>query len=347
MTTPTGATTDDDSVLVGSTSDLDATSTADAPSDPGFRGLSPGKLMWRRFLRDRTGVVSGVIVLAFVVIALLAPVISMVYGKDPVTHYGQNTPDLLTDSGLPTGPNGGMSGDFWFGLEPGLGRDLFTLLIYGIRTSLLIAFAVSLLTTVIGVALGIAAGYLGGKTDYLIGRVIDVLMSFPSQIFLIATMPVVSGLLVANNEAQPTWLSFTAVTIVLSLLGWMSLARILRATTLSLREREFVEAAKVTGASPARIIFKELLPNLWTPILVQSTLALPAFVTAEAGLSYLGVGVTEPTPDWGRMIADAAQYLRTDITFLIFPGLAMVLFVLAFNLLGDSVRDAFDPKANR
>ncbi|MFD0529763.1 ABC transporter permease [Kitasatospora arboriphila] len=347
MTTPTGATTDDDSVLVGSTSDLDATSTADAPSDPGFRGLSPGKLMWRRFLRDRTGVVSGVIVLAFVVIALLAPVISMVYGKDPVTHYGQNTPDLLTDSGLPTGPNGGMSGDFWFGLEPGLGRDLFTLLIYGIRTSLLIAFAVSLLTTVIGVALGIAASYLGGKTDYLIGRVIDVLMSFPSQIFLIATMPVVSGLLVANNEAQPTWLSFTAVTIVLSLLGWMSLARILRATTLSLREREFVEAAKVTGASPARIIFKELLPNLWTPILVQSTLALPAFVTAEASLSYLGVGVTEPTPDWGRMIADAAQYLRTDITFLIFPGLAMVLFVLAFNLLGDSVRDAFDPKANR
>ncbi|MEV6211685.1 ABC transporter permease [Kitasatospora sp. NPDC051914] len=347
MTTPTGATTDDDSVLVGSTSDLAANTSADAPSDPGFRGLSPGKLMWRRFMRDRTGVVSGVIVLTFVVVALLAPVISMVYGKDPVTHYGQNAPDLLTDSGLPMGPNGGMSGDFWFGLEPGLGRDLFILLIYGIRTSLLIAFAVSLLTTVIGVALGIAAGYLGGKTDYLIGRVIDILMSFPSQIFLIATMPVVTGLLVANNEAQPTWLSFTAVTIVLSLLGWMSLARILRATTLSLREREFVEAAKVTGASPARIIFKELLPNLWTPILVQSTLALPAFVTAEAGLSYLGVGVTEPTPDWGRMIADAAQYLRTDITFLIFPGLAMVLFVLAFNLLGDSVRDAFDPKANR
>ncbi|OKJ11612.1 ABC transporter permease [Kitasatospora sp. CB01950] len=303
--------------------------------------------MWRRFLRDRTGVVSAGVVLFFVLVAVLAPVISMIYGKDPQTHYGQNDPTLLTDSGLPVAPNGGMSGDFWFGLEPGLGRDILTQLVYGIRTSLIIAVATSVLTTVIGVALGIAAGYLGGKIDYFIGRVIDVLMSFPSQIFLIATMPVVTSLLVAPNEKIPEWLPFVAVTIVLSLLGWMGLARILRGVSLSLREREFIEAAKVTGASPMRIIFKEILPNLWTPILVQSTLALPAFVTAEAGLSYLGVGVSEPTPDWGRMIADAASYLRTDVTFLLFPGLAMVVFVLAFNLLGDSVRDAFDPKTSR
>ncbi|RAJ41253.1 peptide/nickel transport system permease protein [Kitasatospora sp. SolWspMP-SS2h] len=347
MTTPTGATTDGDTSRSGPTSDLADNATADAPADPGFRGLSPGKLMWRRFLRDRTGVVSACVVLFFVVVAVLAPVISMLYGKNPETHYGQEDVSLLTDSGLPTGPNGGMSGDFWFGLEPGLGRDVFTLLIYGIRTSLIIAVATSLLTTVIGVALGIAAGYLGGKFDYFIGRIIDVLMSFPSQIFLIATMPVVTSLLVSPDEKNPSWLPFVAVTTVLSLLGWMGLARILRGVALSLREREFIEAAKVTGASPMRIIFKEILPNLWTPILVQSTLALPAFVTAEAGLSYLGVGVSEPTPDWGRMIADAANYLRTDVTFLLFPGLAMVVFVLAFNLLGDSVRDAFDPKTNR
>ncbi|MFJ5923236.1 ABC transporter permease [Kitasatospora sp. NPDC092948] len=345
MTTPTGATTDGDTP--GSTSDLPDNASADAPADSGFRGLSPGKLMWRRFMRDRTGVVSACVVLFFILIAILAPLISMVYGKDPTTHYGQEDVSLLTDSGLPTGPNGGMSGDFWFGLEPGLGRDVFTLLIYGIRTSLIIAVATSVLTTVIGVALGIAAGYLGGKADYFIGRVIDVLMSFPSQIFLIATMPVVTSLLVSPTEKNPDWLPFVAVTLVLSLLGWMGLARILRGVALSLREREFIEAAKVTGASPARIIFKEILPNLWTPILVQSTLSLPAFVTAEAGLSYLGVGVGEPTPDWGRMIADAANYLRTDVTFLLFPGIAMVVFVLAFNLLGDSVRDAFDPKTNR
>ncbi|MEV7212726.1 ABC transporter permease [Kitasatospora cineracea] len=347
MTTPTGATTDGNTSRPGSTSDHADNATADTPADPGFRGLSPGKLMWRRFLRDRTGVVSACIVLLFVAVAIFAPVISMLYGKNPETHYGQEDVSLLTDSGLPTGPNGGMSGDFWFGLEPGLGRDVLTLLVYGIRTSLIIAVATSLLTTVIGVALGIAAGYLGGKIDYFIGRVIDVLMSFPSQIFLIACMPVVTSLLVSPDQGVPGWLPFVAVTIVLSLLGWMGLARILRGVSLSLREREFIEAAKVTGASPMRIIFKEILPNLWTPILVQSTLALPAFVTAEAGLSYLGVGVSEPTPDWGRMIADAANYLRTDVTFLLFPGLAMVVFVLAFNLLGDSVRDAFDPKTNR
>ncbi|MFF0296883.1 ABC transporter permease [Kitasatospora sp. NPDC004615] len=345
MTTPTGATTDGDTP--GSTSDLADNASADAPAEPGFRGLSPGKLMWRRFLRDRTGVVSACVVLFFILVAIFAPLISMIYGNDAQTHYGQDDPTLLTDSGLPVAPNGGMSGDFWFGLEPGLGRDIMMQLVYGIRTSLIIAFATSILTTVIGVALGIAAGYLGGKADFFIGRVIDVLMSFPSQIFLIATMPVVTSLLVSKNEKVPEWLPFVAVTIVLSLLGWMGLARILRGTALALREREFIEAAKVTGASPMRIIFKEILPNLWTPILVQATLALPAFVTAEAGLSYLGVGVSEPVPDWGRMIADAANYLRTDVTFLLFPGLAMVIFVLAFNLLGDSVRDAFDPKANR
>ncbi len=342
MTNPTQAPTEADTLGTA-----DTLSQTEAPSAPVFRGLSPGKLMWRRFLRDRTGVVSAAIVLAFILIAIAAPLISMIYGKDATTTYGQNDPTLLTDSGLPTGANGGMSGDFWFGLEPGLGRDILMQLVYGIRTSLIIAFATSVITTVIGVALGIASGYLGGKIDYFIGRLTDVLMSFPSQIFLISAMPVVTSLLVSNDQNAPGWLPFVAVTLVLSLLGWMSLSRILRATTLTLREREFIEAAKVTGASPARIIFKELLPNLWTPILVQSTLALPAFVTAEAGLSYLGVGVMEPTPDWGRMIANSAGFLRTDITFLLFPGLAMVIFVLAFNLLGDSVRDAFDPKTKR
>ncbi|GAA2131232.1 ABC transporter permease [Kitasatospora kazusensis] len=342
MTNPTQAPTEADTLGTA-----DTLSQTEAASAPVFRGLSPGQLMWRRFMRDRTGVISAVIVVLFILVAIAAPLISMIYGKDATTTYGQNDPSLLTDSGLPTGANGGMSGDFWFGLEPGLGRDIFMQLVYGIRTSLIIALATSVITTALGVAFGIASGYIGGKTDYFIGRFIDILMSFPSQIFLVATVPIVNSLLVPSDQDPPAWLPFVTVTTVLSVLGWMSLSRILRATTLSLREREFVEAAKVTGASPARIIFKELLPNLWTPILVQSTLALPAFVTAEAGLSYLGVGVTEPTPDWGRMIANSANYLRTDITFLLFPGLAMVIFVLAFNLLGDSVRDAFDPKTKR
>ncbi|AUG79508.1 ABC transporter permease [Kitasatospora sp. MMS16-BH015] len=341
MTNPTQAPTEADTLGTA-----DTPSQTDATNGAVFRGLSPGQLMWRRFKRDRTGVISAVIVLLFILIAIAAPLISMLYGKDANTPYGQNDPSLLDESGLPLG-TGGISGDHWLGLEPPLGRDLFMQLVYGIRTSLIVAFATTLITTALGIFFGLVAGYIGGKTDYFIGRLIDILMSFPSQIFLVASTPVVLGLFVAKDEAIPTWLPFVVVTIVLSGLGWMSLARILRATVLSLREREFVEAAKVTGASPMRIIFKELLPNLWTPILVQSTLALPAFVTAEAGLSYIGVGIGEPTPDWGRMLAEAADYLQTDLTFLLVPGIAMIIFVLAFNLLGDSVRDAFDPKTKR
>ncbi|WP_079063524.1 ABC transporter permease [Peterkaempfera griseoplana] len=343
MTNPTQAQADTE--IIGSAGPADAVDPAAAPE---LKGRSPGQIMWRRFLRDRTGVISAVIVALFLLVAICAPLISMVYGKNPSETYGQDTPGLLTEiGGLPTGPNGGISSDFWFGLEPGLGRDVLTQLVYGIRTSLLIAVITTVVTTVLGIAIGIIAGYVGGKTDYFIGRFIDVLLSFPSQIFFIACVPVVDSLFVSPDEQTPVWLRTVTVIIVLSILGWMGLARILRAVSLSLREREFVEAARVTGASPMRIIFRELLPNLWTPILVQSTLALPAFVTAEAGLSYLGVGIVEPTPDWGRMIAIGANYYQTDITYLFFPGVAMVIFVLAFNLLGDSVRDAFDPKTKR
>ncbi|MEU9732211.1 ABC transporter permease [Streptomyces sp. NPDC048002] len=321
---------------------------APSPSTPkGNESRSPGRLAWKRFRRDRTGVISAYIVIFFFVIAVAAPLISMLYGKDPYTLYGQEQAGLLNEAGYPLKANGGMDGDFWFGVEPQLGRDVFTFLLYGIRTSLLIATATTLLVTLVGVVVGITAGYLGGKTDYFIGRVIDILLSFPSTLFFIAFMPVVYGLFVATDEEIPTWLRATCLILVLSAFGWASIARLLRGQVLALREREFVEAAKVTGASPGRIIFKELLPNLWTPILIQSTLALPAFVTAEAGLAFLGVGIIDPTPDWGVMIQRGAQFYTEDITFMIFPGVSMIIFVLAFNLLGDSVRDALDPKSKR
>ncbi|WSW77419.1 ABC transporter permease [Streptomyces sp. NBC_00996] len=314
----------------------------------GSESRSPGRLAWNRFKRDRTGVISAYVVIFFFVIATCAPLIAKLYGKNPYTLYGQDMPGLLNEAGFPIKPNGGISGDFWFGIEPGgLGRDVFTFLLYGIRTSLMLATATTILVTVVGVVVGITAGYLGGKADYFIGRIIDILLSFPSTLFFIAFMPVVYGLFVAPDEDIPTSLRATALILVLSAFGWASIARLLRGQVLALREREFIEAAKVTGASPARIIFKELLPNLWTPILIQSTLALPMFVTAEAGLAFLGVGIIDPTPDWGVMIQRGAQYYTDDITFMIFPGVSMVLFVLAFNLLGDSVRDALDPKSKR
>ncbi|MEU0224133.1 ABC transporter permease [Streptomyces sp. NPDC006284] len=325
----------------------DSVVTSPTPSPRGSESRSPGRLAWTRFKRDKTGVVSACIVIFFFVIALAAPLIAMLYGKDPYTTYASERPELLNAFSYPAGPNGGMSGEFWFGIEPQLGRDVFTFLLYGIRTSLGIAVAATLLTSVVGVVVGITAGYLGGRTDYFVSRIIDILLSFPSTLFFIAFMPVVYGLFVASDENIPTSLRAVSLILVLSAFGWASLARLLRGQVLGLREREFVEAAKVTGASPFRIVFKELLPNLWTPIIIQSTLMLPAFVTAEAGLAFLGVGIIDPTPDWGVMIQRGAQFYTEDLTFMLFPGVSMVIFVLAFNLLGDSVRDALDPKSKR
>ncbi|WP_405843839.1 ABC transporter permease [Streptomyces sp. NBC_01518] len=318
-----------------------------SPASKANESRSPGQLAWRRFKRDRTGVISAIIVIFFFAIALAAPLISKLYGKDPYTTYASQDPGLLDAFSYPAGPNGGMSSQFWFGIEPQLGRDVFTFLIYGIRTSLGIALAATLITTAVGVVIGVTAGYLGGKTDYFVGRIIDIVLSIPSTLFIIAFMPVVFGLFVAADDNIPTWLRATALIIMMSFFGWASIARLLRGQVLGLREREFVEAAKVTGASPARIVFKELLPNLWTPILIQSTLMLPAYVTAEAGFAFLGVGMIDPTPDWGVMIQRGAQFYTQDFTFMLFPGLAMVIFVLAFNLLGDSARDALDPKSKR
>ncbi|GAA3011540.1 ABC transporter permease [Streptosporangium longisporum] len=341
-------------MLVGGTRTMTipapAATTIGEPSavkTPETVGRSPGQLMWLRFRRDRTGLVSAGVVIFFFLVAILAPVISWLYGKDPYVLYGQDTPGLLNDFGYPIRPNGGISSEFWFGIEPNLGRDVFMQLVYGIRTSLSIAVAATIITTCIGIVMGIVAGYTGGRTDYLIGRLIDILLSFPSVLFIIAFMPVVENLFVASDEETPVWLRAVTLVIVLTVFGWAGLARLLRGQVLSLREREFVEAARVTGASPFRIIFKELLPNLWTPILIQSTLLLPALVTSEAALSFLGVGMIEPIPDWGRMFLRGTEVYRNDITYLIFPGAALLIFVIAFNLLGDSIRDAFDPKLKR
>ncbi|MFD5034832.1 ABC transporter permease [Streptomyces sp. NPDC058220] len=346
MTSPTPPATVPLEVVAENSAENSAESPA-SPTPKGAAGRSPGQLARRRFKRDRTGVISGYVVVFFFVVAICAPLIAALYGKNPYDTYGQDDTSLLNEFGFPVAPNGGISGDFWFGIEPGLGRDVFTFLLYGIRNSLLIATATTLLVTVLGIVIGVTAGYLGGKTDYLIGRVIDILLAFPSTLFFIAFWPVMISILVSPEENTPVWLTVVSLISVMTAFGWAPIARLLRGEVLALREREFVEAAKVTGASPARIIFKELLPNLWTPILIQATLALPLYVTAEAGLAFLGVGLSSPTPDWGVMIQRGSSVYQNDITFMLFPGLSMVVFVIAFNLLGDSVRDALDPKTKR
>jgi peptide/nickel transport system permease protein len=322
-----------------------------AKSEAKHEGRSPGQLMWIRFKRDRTGVVCAVVVIAYFLIALLAPLLVKLAGTDPYTLYGQDPTyadqPILDDFGLPLGYLGGVSGDHWFGVEPQYGRDLFAMLMFGMRTSLYMALGITVLVMVTGVVIGLVGGYFGGRTDYWVGRVTDFFLSFPSQLFFIAFMPVVTSFFVDPREETPTYFRALAMLIVLWLLGWMGMARLVRSTVLSLREREFVEAAKVSGASPWRIVRKEILPNVVTPILVQFTYQLPSTILTIAFLSFAGVGFVEPTPDWGRLFAAGAQYAEQDPAFMFFPGVALVVFILAFNLLGDSVRDAFDPKSGR
>jgi peptide/nickel transport system permease protein len=310
-------------------------------------GRSPWEIAWTRFKRDRVGVWSGYVVLFFVAVAILAPLIVKVYGKDAYTTYGQDKPGLLNEYGFPIGPRGGMSSEHWFGLEPGLGRDVFAQLVYGARTSLLIALLTAVLATLIGVTFGLTIGYLGGRVDAIGGRIMDVALAFPSLLFLIAFTPVLESLFVSPEESTPTWVRFAILVLVLSALGWVLQARLIRGQVLSLREREFVDAARMAGAGPWRIIRRELLPNLWSPILVTFSLILPALITTEAALSFLGVGMTEPTPDWGRMIKRGAEVYKIDFTYMLFPGLALFALVLCFNLLGDAVRDALDPRSLR
>ncbi|TQE26966.1 ABC transporter permease [Streptomyces ipomoeae] len=347
MTSPTKAEGSGSAVALDP--ELAATSEADKPKT--LEGRSPGQLMWQRFRRDRTGMFCAGVVIFYFVIALLAPVLTAISGTNPYTLYGQDPTyadkPVLDDFGLPLGYFGGVSGEHWFGVEPQYGRDLFAMLVYGMRTSLYMALGITVLLMVTGVIIGLIGGYFGGRTDYWIGRVTDFFLSFPQQLFFIAFMPVVTAFFVDPREETPTYFRAVAILIVLWLLGWMGMARLVRSTVLSLREREFVEAAKVSGASPWRIVRKEILPNVVSPILVQFTYQLPSTILTIAFLSFAGVGFVEPTPDWGRLFAAGAQYAEQNPAFMFFPGTALVIFILCFNLLGDSVRDAFDPKSGR
>ncbi|MEU3751159.1 ABC transporter permease [Streptomyces olivoreticuli] len=301
----------------------------------------------RAFRRDRTGMAALCVVALCALLALTAPLLAALYGKNPTDHYGQNEPGLLSAEGLPVLPNGGMSADHWFGIEPGLGRDVLTQLLYGMRTSLLVALASVAVIAVVGIVLGVTVGYLSGIADRAFTFVCNVLLAFPTLLLLLALSPVIQTRFVDPGENEPAWMQFTSLILVFAAFGWVPLAMVLRTSVRSLREREFVEAARAVGASRRHIVFRELLPNVWAPVLVHITLAVPGVVTAEAALSFLGVGINEPVPDWGRMISRGSEVFYDDPTYMVFPGVAILVFVLAFNLLGDSVRDALDPRTSR
>jgi peptide/nickel transport system permease protein len=341
MTTPTEDTTETDPVLV-------ASATGEAGAKPNtLQGRTPGQIAWSRFKRNRIGVICAGIVILYILVAILAPVITALYGQSPYIPYGTRDMSLLDDSGFPIGANGGMSSAHWLGITPSAGYDIFAKLMYAIRTSLGIGLLITIISAIVGIVIGVAQGYLGGRFDYFVGRFTDLLLALPTQLFFISFTPVVENWFVPADRAMPTYMRVIAVVMVQSFLGWMATARLLRGMSLSLREREYIEAAKISGASSWRIIFKELMPNLATTILVQVTLLLPLMVTAEAGLSFLGVGMVDPTPDWGLMFQDSVKYYQDDLTYLMVPGLSLMIFAVAFNLLGDAIRDALDPKTIR
>lgn len=316
---------------------------ADSSVATTIEGKSPRQLAWARFRRDKPAMVGLAVVLFFVVIAVFAPLVCRMLGISPYDLDRR----ALNDYGLPAGRFGGISREHWLGVEPGTGRDILARLIYGARTSLFIGLVSTLVTTVLGVTLGLIAGYARGRVDSVIGRVMDLTLAFPSILLIIAlTRPFTQRLEdLGVPEGNPARITY--VIIVLALFGWVYVARIVRGQTMSLREREFVEAAKASGAGPMHIVFRQILPNLWAPIIVVVSLSLPGYVAVESTLSFLGVGIIAPAASWGVMLGDSVRYYRADPTYLFIPGTALIILVLAFNLLGDGIRDALDPKAER
>jgi peptide/nickel transport system permease protein len=325
------------------TADGDEKSPAPETGQKEFVGRSPGQIAWARLRRDRTAMISGAILLFLFTVALAAPLIEKMYGIGPYEQFQHK----LDGFGIPLGYAGGISGEHWFGLEPQLGRDLFIRMVYGLRTSLFIALAAAVISTAIGIVLGILAGYLGGWVDAVIGWITDFALALPFLIFALAVVPTITLRFYGPREEVPDSFKVALIIGIFAAFGWTGTARLVRGQVISLREREFVEAAKAAGAGLGHMIFRQLLPNIWAPILVSFSLAVPSYVTGEAALSFLGIGITDPTPDFGVMIFDSIDFLSTDPAYLLFPGVTIFVLVFTFNLFGDALRDALDPKSSR
>ncbi|MDQ6937132.1 MAG: ABC transporter permease [Actinomycetota bacterium] len=307
-------------------------------------GRTPTQLATRRFRKDRVSMIAAVVVAVACVIAVVSPVLKAIGVLKP---YDQHVNLVGGIGSVPTGSLGGVSWSHPLGVVPGTGWDLLSRLIPGISLSLLIATSATLFSVILGTIAGLISGYLGKWPDFWISRSMDLVLAFPQLLMLLALSPVLIDRIHAlgiqgDNSARVIYLIF-----VLGFFGWPYFARIIRGQVLSMREREFVEAARSLGASNRRIYYKELLPNLWAPILIYFTLNLPTNISAEAALSYLGVGVASPTPTLGTLLSDSSVYSTSDAAFFFIPGITIFVLVLSFNLMGDGLRDALDPKSSR
>ncbi len=304
--------------------------------------------VWRRFRRDKIAIAGGVTIIVLLFSAFIgAPIAAHFLGHGPNDQFYS----ALTPLGAPIGPfshvSDGLGGTTFFilGADSTLGRDEFLRLLYGARISFEVAVLATIGSISIGVLLGSMAGYFRGWVDTIVSRVTEITMAFPALLFIIALASTVGDSI--NNITFGGLIGPGVFTlfVVFSVFGWFYPARIIRAVVLSLREKEFIEAARMTGSSDWRIIRSHILPHLVAPITVYSTLSVAGFILGEAGLSFLGVGIKQPTASWGNLLGVAPDYYTVQPWLMVWPGLAVLITTLAFNLLGDGLRDAFDPRA--
>ncbi|MEV4975087.1 ABC transporter permease [Streptomyces scopuliridis] len=303
-----------------------------------IEGRSLGRIAWTRFKRDKVAMAGGVIVILLVLVAALSKPIQSVFGLDP-NAFNQDLVDPVLLA--PKGSFGGMSWDHPLGVEPQTGRDILARIIEGSWVSLVVAAGATLLSVIIGVVMGVVAGFYGGWVDSAISRMMDTFLAFPLLLFAISISASLQDDVFGLDGLS---LRIAVLIFVIGFFSWPYIGRIVRAQTLSLREREFVEAARSLGARGPFILFRELLPNLIAPILVYSTLLIPTNILFEASLSFLGVGIAPPQSSWGGMLSSAVDLYQVDPMFMVIPGMAIFITVLAFNLLGDGLRDALDPR---
>jgi ABC-type dipeptide/oligopeptide/nickel transport system permease subunit len=294
-----------------------------------IEGRSPLRLALERLRRDRAAMISLAVIVIIVLIAIFAPVFAEITGHGADQQFRSGPHTGLTPDGLPIAPNG----TFLLGTDD-QGRDVLVRVAYGTRISLLVGVAATLLTVLIGTILGLVAGYFGKLVDTVIARIIDVVLSIPFLLFAIS--------LVSISHA-----SLTVVIVVLAVFEWAAVARVVRGQVLTIREREYIEAARSLGAGSMRIMFIDILPNVVAQIIVYASLLVPLSIVGEASLSYLGVGVPSPTPDWGQMISEAQTVYQQAWWFLVFPSVALLITTLAFNIFGDGVRDALDARSDQ
>ncbi|MEW2611083.1 ABC transporter permease [Streptomyces sp. NPDC047880] len=304
-----------------------------------IEGRSLTQIAWMRFKRDKVAMAGGVVVILLTLLAVFSKPIQWIFNLDP-NKFNQ---DLIDPALLaPKGGWGGMSWDHPLGVDPQYGRDMLARIIDGSWVSLLVAGGATLLSVCIGTVLGVVAGYYGGWIDSVISRLMDTFLAFPLLLFAISISASVQD---GFFGLEGLSLRISVLIFVIGFFSWPYIGRIVRAQTMTLRKREFIEASTSLGARGPYVLFRELLPNLVAPILVYATLIIPTNILFEAALSFLGVGIAPPQASWGGMLSNAVDLYTADPQYMFVPGLAIFITVLAFNLLGDGLRDALDPRS--